>query len=221
MMRKCIRGIIKFIVRRISKINIVGLEKIPRKGGCIVASNHLGRLDVALVYTVLPRDDIILIVAEKYQKSAFFRWIAKTLDAIFVDRYRSDFKTLRQVLRRLERGEILGIAPEGTRSKTESLLPGQPGTAYLASKTGVPVLPAAITGTEDRVVKQMLRRFRRAEVTVRIGDPFTLPQLPRKNRDQILQDYTDEIMCRIAALLPERYRGVYAQNPRLQEILNG
>ncbi len=66
-----------------------------------------------------------------------------------------------------------------------------------------------------------MRRFRRLDITIRVGEPFELPPLDRKNRDASLQANTDEIMCQIAALLPPKYRGVYADYPRVQELLTG
>jgi len=219
MMKKFFRGLVALTIKLTCKVTVVGKEKIPPVGGCIVAANHLGRLDAFFVYTALPRQDAILTVAEKYRKYAFFRWASESLDALWIDRFNSDFGALRKVLRRLNKGEIMGIAPEGTRSKTETLQPGKPGAAYLAAKTQVPVLPAAFTGTEDRIVKSNLKRLKRTSVTVMIGDPMVFPPLPRENRDEFLQAATDEIMCQIAALLPEKYHGVYAGHPRLQELL--
>ncbi|HJZ04391.1 MAG TPA: hypothetical protein VJ327_00830, partial [Patescibacteria group bacterium] len=96
---------------------------------------------------------------------------------------------------------------------------GKPGVAYLAARSGFPVVPVAITGTEDKVILGNLKRLRKSTIILTGGEPFIIPPLPNKNRDEALQNYTDEIMCRIAALLAERYRGVYAEHPRLKEIL--
>ncbi len=187
----------------------------------IITSNHLGRLDVPLIWHVVKREDIIVIVAEKYQKSAFVRWLTRKLNAIFVDRYNADFSAMRQVLARIKEGGAFVVAPEGTRSQTEALIEGKSGAAYLASKAGVPIYPVAVAGTEDRVAKQQLKRLRRVKVRGWVGKPYTLPPLPRENRDEALKAYTDEMMCRIAVLLPVEYRGVYADHPRLKELLEG
>jgi 1-acyl-sn-glycerol-3-phosphate acyltransferase len=100
------------------------------------------------------------------------------------------------------------------------LQPGKPGAAYLAAKTGVPIIPMSIVGTEDKEVVRRLRRFRRLDITIRVGEPFSLPPMPRQNRDEFLRQSTDKMMCRIAVLLPPKYRGVYADHPKLQELLN-
>ncbi len=172
-----------------------------------------------LAMVLSDRDDIIMMVAEKYQAYWIWRWTARKLDALWLDRHNADFRTLREVQKRLKAGGIAAVAPEGTRSPTGQMQPGKPGAAYLAAKTGVPIIPVAITGTEDKVVYGRLKRFQRLEITIRVGEPFSLPSLPRKNKDEFLQQSTDEMMCRIAALLPPEYRGVYAEHPRLQELL--
>jgi len=123
------------------------------------------------------------------------------------------------MLNRLQRGGVLAIAPEGTRSQNGALIEGRPGVSYLAAKAGVPILPVAATGTQDTLVKEQLSHLRKPHITVRIGQPFMLPPLQGQDRDAALQGYTDEIMCRIAALLPPDYRGVYADHPRLRQLI--
>ena len=159
------------------------------------------------------------MIADKYQKDLLWRWLGDHLNAIWLDREEVDFSSLREVFRRLKDGGLLGIAPEGTRSKTEALAPGKPGAAYLAARSQVPLIPVGVTGTEDRLVKQKLKRLQRLDITINIGEPFMLPPLPRKNREEFLQESTDEIMCQIAALLPPEYRGVYKDFPRVSELL--
>jgi len=78
----------------------------------------------------------------------------------------------------------------------------------------------AISGTEDRLLWGNLKRLRRAPVKLMAGKAFTLPSFPKENREETLQAYADEIMCRIAVMLPERNRGYYADHPRLKELLN-
>lgn len=220
MLLKLIRLLSRAVLRLIAKVEITGLENVPQTGGCIVASNHLGRLDALLAIIQTDRTDILLMIAEKYQKYFFWRWIAKELDAIWLNRFEADFHALRVVTKRLKEGNILALAPEGTRSATESLLPGKPGAAFLAAKTNVPIIPAAITGTEDRVVKGKLRRLQRLHLTITIGKPLMLPPMKGVDRDAYLEKHTDEIMCQIAALLPPKYRGVYEEHPRLMELIS-
>ncbi len=220
MLERFIRFLNRLLVKTALDLEFINLEKAPREGALIVAGNHLGVLDALIVYSVIDRRDYIVMVAEYHQQYAFRRFLANLVDAIFVDRYQADFPVLKEVLKRLKAGGVLIISPEGTRSKTGSLLPGQPGTAYLAAKSGVPVLPVSIIGSEDRLVMPNLKRLRRSPVRVIFGEPIVFEPVNRENRQAILKNYTDEIMCQIAALLPESYRGIYAEHPRLKEIIN-
>ena len=219
------RNLVRLFMKLVARVEVQGIEKVPMSGGFIAVSNHIGRLDAGLVYYFLDRQDVILIVAEKYQKYLFWRWLIKGLNGIWIDRFNADLNAMREVLRRLKAGGVLVIAPEGTRSKTGALQEARPGASYLATKAGMLILPIAATGTEDRVVKERFRHLKRLDVIVRVGDPFTLPPLDRSVKDaqqkeEILNAYTDEMMCRIAAQLPERYWGFYAEHPRLRELLH-
>ena len=219
MFLKILRFVCRLILRVIARVDAAEIKRIPPTGACLAVSNHLGRLDAMLAMILSDRDDVIMMVAEKYQKYAVWRWVARNLDALWLDRHATDFRTLREVQKRLKAGGIAAVAPEGTRSATGQLQPGKPGAAYLAAKTGAPLLPMAITGTWDKEVYGRLKRLRRLDITIRVGEPFTVPPLPRHNKDEFLQQTTDEMMCRVAALLPPEYRGVYADHPRLQALL--
>jgi len=214
---KTLRSIVRFIMRLIADIEIYGIEKLP-PGNVIVAANHLGRLDTAVLLCVLDREDIIMAIAEKYKNHPLFGAIGRAANAIWLNRFEADFSALRQILERMKQGGLLVIAPEGTRSKTEAMQAGKMGVAFLASKSGYPILPAAITGTEDRGVMENLKRLRRTKIVVRAGDLFNI-EIPKGNgREQAMREATDEIMCRIGAMLPEKYRGVYTEYPRLKEL---
>jgi 1-acyl-sn-glycerol-3-phosphate acyltransferase len=215
---RIVRLLLNLLFRFFIHLDITGMENVPSSGGYIAAANHLGRIDIALVYHLLDRRDVYLMVAEKYQKYAILRWLVKHMDAIWVDRFGADFRALREMLSRLQRGGVLVIAPEGTRSQNGVLIEGRPGVSYLAAKAGVPILPVAATGTQDILVKEQFLHFHKPHITVRVGQPFMLPPLQAQDRDAVLQEYTDEIMCRIAALLPPSYRGVYADHPRLRQL---
>ncbi len=214
---KFVRFLIRLILHIIARVELVGMEHLPKSGGFVIAANHIGRLDAAMAYYVLDRTDIIIMVAEKYQKYAITRWLTRSVDGFFVDRFNPDVRALREALRRLQQGGVLAVTPEGTRSKSGNLIEARPGGIYLAWKAGVPILPIALVGTEDYEVRARLKRFKRLDIKVTAGPTFTLPQEARgKDRDALLQEYTDEVMCRIAALLPEEKRGFYADHPKLK-----
>jgi 1-acyl-sn-glycerol-3-phosphate acyltransferase len=138
----------------------------------IVAVNHLGRLDTAVLFCVVDREDIIMPVAEKYRDHPIYGAMGRAANAIWLNRFEADYSALRKILERMKQGGLLVIAPEGTRSKTEALQEGKMGVAFLASKSGYPVVPVALTGTEDRRVIENLKHFRRIKITVTAAVPF-------------------------------------------------
>lgn len=160
-----------------------------------------------------------MLVAEKYKENVITRLLAQAVNGIFVDRYHADLNAMREVLRRIKQGGIPVLAPEGTRSPNASLIKGWDGASYIAAKAGLPILPVGATGSGDREVMERLKRFKRLQVSISVGPTFRLPPLVNENRTQQLADDTDEIMCRIASELPEAYRGIYTDHPRLRELL--
>ena len=216
---KVFRSIVRLLLQAIARVEVIGYDNLPATGGFVIAANHIGRLDAALAYYLLDRSDIVMMVAEKYEKYAFFRWLVRLTNGMFVDRYNADIRTVRDTLRRLQQGQVLPIAPEGTRSRSGTLLEAHPGGLYLAMKAGVPILPVAVTGTDDKLVMERLKKFKRLDIKIVIGPPFMLAPINAAQREAALQNYTDEVMCRIAALLPAERRGFYADHPRLRELL--
>jgi 1-acyl-sn-glycerol-3-phosphate acyltransferase len=215
---RIMRSIIRLLVRLIARVELRDMENIPA-GNVIVVGNHLGRLDTALFFCVIEREDIIMPIAGKYKYHPLFGLMGWAADGIWLSREGDDSGALRQILARMQQGGLLILAPEGTRSRTEALQPARLGAAYLASKSGFPVVPTAVTGTEDRLVKENLRHVRRSPILVRAGKPFVVDVPKGRGREEAYRAATDEIMCQIAALLPAKYRGVYAGHPRLAEIL--
>ena len=211
---------IRFLVRTLTKFQVIGGENFPSEGGVLLTTNHLSRLDTPILMAIHDRKDIVAIVAKKYQEKPFFRWfLDRVCKIIWIDRDNPDFFALRQALDHLRHGAIVGIAPEGTRSRdTMGLLEGKQGAALLASRAKAPIIPVGIYGSES--VNDQFLKLRRPPVIVRIGEPYRLPELDRNNRQVWLSKYTDEIMCRIAALIPPAYRGYYANHPRLQALLD-
>lgn len=219
MILRIIRFLLRVLLRVIARFEIRGRENVPLTGGVVIASNHIGILDIVMVYFAIDRTDLFIPVAEKWEKIGWIKWLGKHLNFLFVDRYNPDLKALRKMIALMQDGKCLVIAPEGTRSRTGGLIEGKPGVTYLAARSGFPVVPVAITGTEDEVLLANAKHFEKSFVTLTAGEPFTVPPLPNKDRDIALQRYTDEIMCQIAALLPEKYRGFYAEHPRLKNLL--
>jgi 1-acyl-sn-glycerol-3-phosphate acyltransferase len=216
------RFLINLFINLTARLDVHGIERIKQQPeGFVIASNHIGRLDAIMIYHFLDREDIIMLVAEKYREIPLARWFVKQLDAIWIDRFNADFSALRQALNRLRKGGVLVLAPEGTRSPNAALQKAWPGAAYLAAKAGALIVPVAVVGCEDAKFFPNLKHLRRTQVTAYAGEPFKLPPVPVQDREAVLEQYTEEIMCRIAALLPPSYRGYYADHPRLKELLSG
>lgn len=218
-MKYLLRWLIRAVFNLVARVDVSGYEHLPKEGSFVIATNHLGIVDAPIAFYALDRWDMFVMVAEKWEKVALFRWLGKYFNFIFIDRFNPDIKALRKVIDLMQKENILIIAPEGTRSRVGSLIEAKPGVSYLATKLNRPIVPVALAGTEDKGLFGNLKRLRRSHIVVKAGPAFILPPLPRENRDEALKQYTDEIMCRIAALLPEKYRGVYADHPRLKEIL--
>ena len=215
---RTLRSIVRFFMKIIADIEVHGLENLP-EGNVIAAANHLGRLDTAALLCILDRQDLIMPVAEKYKNHPLYGAFGRAVDAVWLNRFEADYSAFRQILERMKQGGILVIAPEGTRSKTEALQEAKMGVAFLASKSGYPVLPVAVTGTEDRLVVENLKRLRRSKIRVTAGELMYINIPKGPGREEALRKATDEIMCQIAARLPEKYRGFYANHPRLKELL--
>jgi 1-acyl-sn-glycerol-3-phosphate acyltransferase len=218
---KFTRFLIRFLLRLLTRIEVRGKENIPLTGNFIIAANHIGLVDAFLPFYIINNTNLVLLVGEKWEKLGIMRWLGRGLNFLFVDRFNPDLKAIRKVIARMKQGEILVITPEGTRSKVGYLIEGKPGVSYLAAKMGYPLVSVGISGTFDKVFFGQLKRLHRPHIIVSIGPAFNLPPLPNEaqDRDKTLKTDTDEIMCRIAALLPQEQRGVYSDHPRLKELL--
>ena len=217
MEKETLQRIMYYLFDHIIETHFYGTENIPKEGGIIIATNHMSRMDIPFLFVNPVRKDITALVADKYVNYPGISWFARTAGAIYIDRDRADFGAFREAQKLIKEGMAMGIAPEGTRSKTSQLLEGKPGTILLAVRSGAPIIPVGLAGTESSFRK--LLRLRKPTLTARFGEPFVINDIPRENREESMQEAVDEIMCRIAALLPPRYWGFYKDHPRLQELI--
>lgn len=214
MKRKTLQRLVCSLIKSLTHTEFIDLENIPAEGGVIIAINHLNYMDTPVLFANPHRPDITALVTTKYQKNAFVKWFTESAQGIWINRDIADFNAIRKASKALAEGLALGIAPEGTRSKNAKLQQGKPGTIMLAAKTKAPIVPVGITGTENWV--QSFKKLRKPKITVRCGEAFTIPEFKRGERSADLKYWTEELMKRIAALLPEHYRGVYANKPLLE-----
>jgi 1-acyl-sn-glycerol-3-phosphate acyltransferase len=197
------RTLARLAARLLARLTVHGVDNIPLTGPVLLTMNHLGGADPVLCIGHCPRR------LETLGKAEALRWpviglVLRAYGMIPVRRGEPDRATLARALEVLESGGALLIAPEGRESLSGALEAGKHGAAFLAQHAAAPIVPVGITGTAWRAVLPSWRRLRRPCVTLTFGPPYTLPAgLDRR-------EATEEIMRRIAALLPPEYRGVYA-----------
>lgn len=203
---RILRALVNVLFSLIARWECIGLENLPAEPPYILVTNHLAVFDAPLLLTVCPHT-VRAFAAAKHKRNPLYAPLLAMAGSIWVRRGEVDRRALREALDVLKGGEVLGMAPEGTRARgTYALQKGKTGAAYLAARADVPIVPVGLTGTEQ--IKRNLPHLRRTRVRVIIGKPFRLPESGRV-RGQKLREYTDLIMRRIAELLPEKYRGVY------------
>ncbi len=184
-----------------------GLSSVPEKGPLIVITNHTGQVEVPVFANLLQSRKITGWGKAEAFDNLFLRWVFSAWDIIPVHRGEADLTALKSALRMLEEGRIFGVAPEGTRNKTGILRRGLPGAAILAMKSGAPVLPIVHWGGEKFL--KNLKSFKRTDFHIRIGEPFYV-KAEGKVTGEMRQEMVDEMMYRIAELMPEEYRGEYS-----------
>ncbi len=208
---------IKFLIDNLTDTQFHGVEHVPDQGGLLIATNHISRIDIPVLFMTPNRPDVTALVADKYKTHLFF-WIIITMaDGIWLDRSKADFSAFRAAIDFLKKGGALGISPEGTRSESGKLIEGKSGTVLLASRTGVPVVPVGLVNT-DKALPSLLH-FRKQHIDANFGPAIHIPPIPREDREAFMQHWTEEIMARIAVLVPEEQRGFYRDHPRVRELL--
>jgi 1-acyl-sn-glycerol-3-phosphate acyltransferase len=180
-----------------------------------VAINHLSIYDAPVTLLIVP-SRIRMFGADKWRAIPFIGRLIEAMGVIWVNRGTADLDAIKAALGVLKNGGLVCVAPEGMRSKSGVLIEGKPGLAYLADRAKVPIVPVAMWGTER--VGAAWKRLRRPKVSCVVGEPILLPSDGRAKGAR-LDELTEYIMCRIAAMLPVEYRGVYADHPLLREML--
>jgi 1-acyl-sn-glycerol-3-phosphate acyltransferase len=200
------RYIFRALVPILVRMEVRGLHHVPRTGSCLLVGNHLSMVDPACLFAYIPRHIRFIAKAEALETWPLSVLLPPT-DLIKVHRGHADRQALRQAEQHLKRGNAVMIYAEGTRSKTGAAQEARAGVVFLAQRTGAPLVPVAISGSE-RVFSKRFPWYRRAHVQMTFGTPFRLEDLGlvmRGNRDQLAH----AVMERVAALLPPRYRGAY------------
>jgi 1-acyl-sn-glycerol-3-phosphate acyltransferase len=199
------RVVVTGAVRGVADVRVEGLGLVPATGPVVIAANHVSMWDAPVLLRIAERRTV-MFAAEELRRNVWVHWtLHKIWDAIYLKRGEGDTEALEQALAVLRGGGMLGLGPEGHRSRG-GLRRGLTGVAHLAYRSGAPILPVAISGQEH--IPTAARRFRRAPVQVRIGEPIPAPH--GEPSAQALRAYTDRVMVAIARMLPPSYRGFYA-----------
>ena len=205
----------KSLTRAICRVDDAQLEKIPDQGPLILVANHVHIMELPLLYTHLQPRPITGVVAARRWDNFWTRWLVEQSGSIPLRRGAADVSAIRQAMAALEAGRILAIAPEGTRGGDGALQKGRSGVVLLALQSGAPIIPVVHYGSED--YKRNLARLKRSDFHFVVGEAFRLAAPEGKVSRQIRLQIADEIMYRLAVLLPIRYRGVYSDMEKATE----
>ncbi|MBE9524020.1 MAG: 1-acyl-sn-glycerol-3-phosphate acyltransferase [Chloroflexi bacterium] len=208
-------AIIKAISGIICRIDADQLKNVPHHGPMIIITNHINFLEAPILYTLLMPRPMTAFGKLETWNGAFMAWLFNLWGIIPIKRGEPDRKALRAGLAALKNGQFLGIAPEGTRSNDGQLLKGQSGVVMMALLSGAPLIPIVHYGSEK--YRYNLKRFKRTDVKIIVGKPFTLNPGDQKVTRALREQMTTDIMVQMAKLLPPAYRGEYSDLSRASE----
>jgi 1-acyl-sn-glycerol-3-phosphate acyltransferase len=197
----------RFCFGVLGRLDVTGRESVPPFGPLIVIANHLSNNDPPVLISTINRR-LNFIAKQELFNNPINRFVLKEIGVHPFDRSGRAVDIIKLSLRLLAQDKPVVMFPEGTRSLDHSMQKGLPGAAYIAMKSQAIILPVGIVGTEKFSSRRMMFPF--ARIGVNIGQPFTLPSIEGRPSHDVLQSMADMMMSRIAMLLPEKYRGVYA-----------
>ena len=201
----------RFCFSTFGKLEVTGRESVPPFAPLIIIANHVSFNDPPVLVAAIQRK-LSFIGKRELFRDPVTSFLMRGFQVYPLDRSGSGVDAIRLALGLLAQDRAVVIFPEGTRSPDHTLIPGQPGAAYLALKSQSTILPVGITGGEKFPSWRMPLPL--CKLRVNIGQPFSLPNLEGNPDRQVLKSLTDMMMHRIAALLPEDYRGVYSTQTR-------
>jgi len=207
---RVITPFVRFVLGNICRVDAREMARLPAKGPLIIVTNHINFLEVPLLYAFTYPRNIIGLVKKETWNNPFLGSLATAWEAVPIDRNASDIGALKASLDVLAARGILAIAPEGTRSGDGRLGRGHAGVVQLAVRSGATLVPVVHFGGE--AFWGNLKKLRRTRVTFRVGEPFRIEAPEGGFTKTSRTEASDELMRRIARLLPPRYRGLYSEN---------
>ena len=207
MLYKIVAFVVKWGTRILCRIDAPDMNKVPMKGPVIGYANHSAMIEVPVFFALLLPRRITGWAKIELWDNWFFRWIFDLWNILPIKRGEADTTALRKAVEALNEGYLFGLAPEGTRNVTGQLKRAHPGAVMLALHSGAPLLPIAHWGGED--FTRNIKRLKRTDFHVRVGDPICLKLEGARVTKEMRQQIADEMMYRLAELLPPEYRGEY------------
>ena len=205
---KLVCSLLRVGTSTLCRIDKAAFDKIPQNGPLIAYANHIGSLEVPLVFAHLqPRPITSMAKAESW-RDPILRWLFNLWELIPLKRGEADISAMRQSIKMIKEGYIFGMTPEGTRSGDGKLLRAHPGVVPIALRSKSPLQPIAHWGVED--FSENIKKLRRTDFHIRVGKPFYLDARGEHVTSKVRQKMVDEMMYQLAKLLPEHYRGYYA-----------
>lgn len=204
---RVVNWVVRGVFEAVCRIDLPELKKVPQQGPMILIGNHINFLEVPVIVPHLEPRPLVGLAKRETWDNPLFNFLFKRWEMIPIDRGEVDRDAFRAALEALAQGKLLAVAPEGTRSKDGCLLQGKPGIVALALRSEAPLLPVAFFGHENFWTN--LKRLRRTDFHIAVGRPFRLALGGQAVSRELRQAVTDEMMSKIAELLPERYRGYY------------
>lgn len=206
-----VNALFRTLFRMFYKIDTKALDKIPMHGPLLMMVNHTSVWEAPMLYVFLQPRRLFAMAKKELWDHAFTGYLMNSWQCIPVDRGNMGRETMEACFQVLDRKDILAIAPEGTRSKDGALQKGRAGVAYIAHKKQAPLLPVVVLGFDKHGERR--KPFRRKRVTVAVGEPFEIIQKGGRLDAAGRQAVIDEIMLRLAALMPPERRGYYRDRP--------
>ena len=218
-----IRPAVRVIANRLWRFELQGFERLPETGPAILCANHVSFLDSAFLIIQAPRN-ISFVGKSEYLDSWKTRRLFPALGMIPIDREGGEKAqtALNAAEKVLQRGELFGIFPEGTRSRDGMLYKGKTGAARLAMKLDCPIFPVGIIGTREIQPPDSKLPRVGGRVKITIGKPILPARYSHRSDDHlVLREMTDEVMFEIQSMTGQQYRNVYAGKKHEEQTAKG